>query len=155
MPGRASRSSGSPTGPRTPAWRRVGRSQQQWSFSFSPFLQSLMQSESFTHILRVLNTNVDGKEKIMYALTSIRGIGRRFSNICIKKAEVDLNRRCVALEGWRPLELACRSGGGGSSEPAWLSLTTRACRGRQSHAFLYNFLCAVRVSCPPRSWRPS
>ena len=111
MPGRASRGSGSPTGPRTPEWRRVGRSQQQWSFSFSPFLQSLMQSESFTHILRVLNTNVDGKEKIMYALTSIRGIGRRFSNICIKKAEVDLNRRCVALEGWRPLDLACRSGG--------------------------------------------
>lgn len=70
-----------------------------------------MQSESFTHILRVLNTNVDGKEKIMYALTSIRGIGRRFSNICVKKAEVDLNRRCVALKGWRPLDLACRSGG--------------------------------------------
>lgn len=111
MPGRASRSLGSPTGPRTPAWRRFGGSQQQWSFSFSSFLQSLMQSESFTHILRVLNTNVDGKEKIMYALTSIRGIGRRFSNICVKKAEVDLNRRCVALKGWRPLDLACRSGG--------------------------------------------
>jgi len=52
-----------------------------------------MAPDSFTHILRVLNTNVDGKEKIMYALTAIRGIGRRFSNICCKKAEVDLAKR--------------------------------------------------------------
>ena len=55
--------------------------------------QSLVGTDAFTHILRVLNTNVDGKEKIMYALTSIKGIGRRFSNICCKKAEVDLNKR--------------------------------------------------------------
>ena len=41
----------------------------------------------------MLNTNVDGKQKIMYALTAIRGLGRRFSNIAIKKAEVDLNKR--------------------------------------------------------------
>lgn len=59
-------------------------------------MQSLLAPDSFTHILRVLNTNVDGKEKIMYALTAIRGIGRRFSNICCKKAEVDLLKRCVA-----------------------------------------------------------
>jgi small subunit ribosomal protein S18e len=45
----------------------------------------------------VLNTNVDGKQKIMYALTAIRGIGRRFSNICCKKAEVDLNKRAGEL----------------------------------------------------------
>lgn len=56
-------------------------------------LQSLVGSDNFTHILRVLNTNVDGKQKIMYALTAIKGIGRRFSNICCKKAEVDLNKR--------------------------------------------------------------
>ena len=55
--------------------------------------QSLVGTDAFTHILRVLNTNVDGKEKIMYALTAIKGIGRRFSNICCKKAEVELNKR--------------------------------------------------------------
>lgn len=60
----------------------------------SPTLpQSLVGSDNFTHILRVLNTNVDGKQKIMYALTAIKGIGRRFSNICCKKAEVDLSKR--------------------------------------------------------------
>lgn len=53
----------------------------------------LMQGDEFQHILRLLNTNVDGKSKIQYALTSIRGIGRRFANLVIKKAEVDLRKR--------------------------------------------------------------
>ena len=57
-------------------------------------MQSLVGNDNFTHILRVLNTNVDGKQKIMYALTAIKGMGRRFSNICCKKAEVDLTKRC-------------------------------------------------------------
>jgi hypothetical protein len=48
----------------------------------------------FQHILRLLNTNVDGKRKIMYALTEIKGVGRRYSNLVCKKADVDLNKRC-------------------------------------------------------------
>ena len=56
-------------------------------------VQSLVGNDNFTHILRVLNTNVDGKQKIMYALTAIKGMGRRFSNICCKKAEIDLKKR--------------------------------------------------------------
>jgi len=31
----------------------------------------------------------------MYALTEIKGVGRRYSNIVCKKADVDLNKRCV------------------------------------------------------------
>lgn len=49
------------------------------------------------HILRLLNTNVDGKRKIMYALTEIKGVGRRYSNLVCKKADVDLNKRCVPM----------------------------------------------------------
>lgn len=45
------------------------------------------------HILRLLNTNVDGKRKIMYALTEIKGVGRRYANLVCKKADVDLNKR--------------------------------------------------------------
>lgn len=55
--------------------------------------QSLMAEDSFQHILRVLNTNVDGKQKIMYALTSIKGLGRRFANLACKKAEIDMRKR--------------------------------------------------------------
>jgi hypothetical protein len=55
--------------------------------------QSLVAGDDFQHILRVLNTNVDGKNKVMYALTAIRGIGRRFANLACKKAEVDMRKR--------------------------------------------------------------
>ncbi|KAI5444739.1 hypothetical protein KIW84_013131 [Lathyrus oleraceus] len=51
----------------------------------------------FQHIPRVLNTNVDGKQKIMFAMTSIKGIGRRFSNICCKKIDIDMNKRAGEL----------------------------------------------------------
>lgn len=63
----------------------------------------MVATDNFQHILRVLNTNVDGKQNIMYAMTSIRGIGRRFSNIVCKKAEVDLKKRCAL----QPIVSAC------------------------------------------------
>ncbi|KAI9184374.1 ribosomal 40S subunit protein S18B [Blastocladiella emersonii ATCC 22665] len=58
-------------------------------------IMSLVVSEkgSFSFILRVLNTNLEGKDKIMYALTSIKGVGRRYANLVCKKAEVDTNKR--------------------------------------------------------------
>lgn len=59
--------------------------------------QALVANEEFQHILRVLNTNVDGKQKIMFALTSIKGIGRRLANIVCKKADVDMNKRSLSL----------------------------------------------------------
>ncbi|KAL6214691.1 hypothetical protein ACLB2K_014123 [Fragaria x ananassa] len=61
------------------------------------FDQSLVANEEFQHILRVLNTNVDGKQKIMFAMTSIKGIGRRLANIVCKKADVDMNKRAGEL----------------------------------------------------------
>merc|ERR1712178_488418 len=57
----------------------------------------IMNETNFQYILRVLNTNLDGKVRVMFALTSIKGVGRRFSNICCKKAEVDLNKRAGEL----------------------------------------------------------
>jgi Ribosomal protein S13/S18 len=55
----------------------------------------LTNSLAVQFILRLLNTNVDGKQKIMYALTKIKGVGRRYSNLVCKKADVDLNKRFV------------------------------------------------------------
>merc|ERR1712121_627394 len=47
--------------------------------SISHFIiMSLVVPNQFQHILRVMNTNIDGKTKIMYAMTSIKGVGRRF-----------------------------------------------------------------------------
>lgn len=45
----------------------------------------------------LLGTNVDGKVKIMYALTTIRGVGRRYANLVCKKADVDMAKRAGEL----------------------------------------------------------
>lgn len=55
--------------------------------------QSLVIPEKFQHILRIMGTNIDGKRKVMFALTAIKGVGRRYANIVLKKADVDLDKR--------------------------------------------------------------
>ena len=59
--------------------------------------KQLIMPDKFQHILRVLNTNIDGKRNVMYALTAIKGVGRRFANIVCKKADVDLRKRAGEL----------------------------------------------------------
>jgi len=58
---------------------------------------SLVVDPDFQHILRMLNTNVDGRRKVPYALTAIKGIGRRFSTLICRKADVDINKRAGEL----------------------------------------------------------
>lgn len=72
------------------------------------------EKSNFQFILRLLNTNVDGKQKVMYALTKIKGVGRRYSNLVCKKADVDLNKRYDYLPHHFPITreaLCCRSRG--------------------------------------------
>lgn len=57
----------------------------------------VISSADFQHILRVLNTNIDGRQKVMFAMTRIRGVGRRFANVVLKKAEVSLEKRAGEL----------------------------------------------------------
>ncbi len=38
----------------------------------------------FKHIHRILNTNIDGKRTIPYALDKIKGVGRRFGFLICK-----------------------------------------------------------------------
>merc|ERR1712194_357350 len=58
---------------------------------------SLMQGAEFQHILRILNTNVEGKRNVVFGLTKIKGLGRRFTDLICKKAEVDVNKRAGEL----------------------------------------------------------
>ena len=57
----------------------------------------VVPQDEFQHIIRLVNTNIDGKQNVMYALTKIQGIGRRFANLALKKAEVDIRKRCGEL----------------------------------------------------------
>jgi small subunit ribosomal protein S18e len=49
--------------------------------------------EKFQHILRVMSTNIDGKCMVPIAMTAIKGVGRRYANVVLKKADVDLTKR--------------------------------------------------------------
>lgn len=62
-------------------------------FGFDFKLQSLVIPEKFQHILRIMNTNIDGNRKVTIAMTAIKGVGRRYANIVLKKADVDLTKR--------------------------------------------------------------
>mmetsp|Transcript_14891 Transcript_14891/g.56466 ORF Transcript_14891/g.56466 Transcript_14891/m.56466 type:complete len:229 (-) Transcript_14891:2050-2736(-) len=58
----------------------------------------LVQTDDFQHMLRVLNTNIDGRRTVIYALTSIKGIGRRFADLICKKAEIDSTKRAGEMD---------------------------------------------------------
>ena len=47
----------------------------------------------FRHIVRVLNTDLDGTQSVAYALTRIKGIGIRLADAIVKKAGVNPNER--------------------------------------------------------------
>ena len=57
----------------------------------------VQDKNSFQHILRFLNTNIDGKQKVAFALTAIKGVGRRYAALVCKKADVDLTKRAGEL----------------------------------------------------------
>ncbi|TKR61718.1 hypothetical protein L596_028797 [Steinernema carpocapsae] len=58
---------------------------------------SLIVPEKFQHIHRVMNTNIDGNRKVPFALTSIKGVGRRFAFVVCRKADIDIHKRAGEL----------------------------------------------------------
>ena len=58
---------------------------------------SLVISKKFQHILRVLNTNIDGWQKIAFAITAIKGVGRSYAHVVLRKADIDLTKRAGEL----------------------------------------------------------
>uniref|UniRef100_A0A8D1KU25 Small ribosomal subunit protein uS13 n=1 Tax=Sus scrofa TaxID=9823 RepID=A0A8D1KU25_PIG len=58
---------------------------------------SLVILEKFQHILRVLNTTIDGWQKIAFATTAIKGVGWRYAHVVLRKADIDLTKRAGEL----------------------------------------------------------
>jgi small subunit ribosomal protein S18e len=44
-----------------------------------------------------MNTNLEGERKVQYALTAIKGCGKRYAGVCLKKAEIDMKKRAGEL----------------------------------------------------------
>ena len=86
----------------------------------------ILEEGAFNHVLRIANTNVAGYHKIAYALTAVKGLGRRFSHQVCKAADIDTKKRSV-----QPLFLALPS-------LFFLSTTT----------FLSRFLTLCALSLP-------
>eukprot|EP01064_Diplonema_japonicum_P000756 TRINITY_DN104_c0_g1_i1.p1 TRINITY_DN104_c0_g1~~TRINITY_DN104_c0_g1_i1.p1 ORF type:complete len:154 (+),score=43.92 TRINITY_DN104_c0_g1_i1:72-533(+) len=57
----------------------------------------VMGSEDFQHMLRILNTNCDGKRKVPFAIRGVKGVGRRLAFVACQRAGVDVNRRAGTL----------------------------------------------------------
>ncbi|KRX39967.1 40S ribosomal protein S18, partial [Trichinella murrelli] len=68
-----------------------------FEFWINYFDMSLVLPERFIHILRVMNTNIDGNAKVPYALTAIKGVGRRFSHAVCRKADISIHKRAGEL----------------------------------------------------------
>ena len=56
-----------------------------------------MKDDNFKYILRVFNTNLDGKQKVPFALRKIKGVGRRFAKMITYSANIDANKRAGEL----------------------------------------------------------
>ncbi|MHC1630725.1 MAG: 30S ribosomal protein S13 [Methanotrichaceae archaeon] len=47
------------------------------------------ENEEIKHIVRVLNTNLDGHKSVQMALTDIKGLGQRSARVLVQKAGID------------------------------------------------------------------
>lgn len=54
-------------------------------------------AETIQHIIRLYNTNIDGTKKTAFALTKIRGIGKRIGRAIVQRAGVSLSKRAGEL----------------------------------------------------------
>uniref|UniRef100_A0A6P8QB04 Small ribosomal subunit protein uS13 n=1 Tax=Geotrypetes seraphini TaxID=260995 RepID=A0A6P8QB04_GEOSA len=61
-----------------------------------PATLSLVVPKKFQLILHVLNTNIDGR-KITFAITAIKSVGRRYTHVVLRKADIDLSKRAGEL----------------------------------------------------------
>jgi len=50
-------------------------------------------SKRFQHITRIANTDLDGAQKVGYALSRVKGIGNRLAIVIVQKAGIDPNIR--------------------------------------------------------------
>ncbi|MBI5389482.1 30S ribosomal protein S13 [Candidatus Woesearchaeota archaeon] len=58
----------------------------------------MQPGKELKHIVRIMNTDLDGKRVISYALRKIKGVGFQYANMACVFAAVDKNKRVGYLE---------------------------------------------------------
>ncbi|KAI5180394.1 small subunit ribosomal protein S18e [Nematocida sp. AWRm80] len=56
------------------------------------------ESSQMQDIIRIFNTNINGRAKIIKSLTGIKGIGLRMATLLCKRAEIDTSLRAGQVE---------------------------------------------------------
>ena len=76
----------------------------------------IVPANEFTHILHIQNTNEKAKYKVIFTLITIKGIGKRFTNLIYKSAKIRLDKRAGELKAeilmgisksWNGLIISC------------------------------------------------
>jgi small subunit ribosomal protein S13 len=62
-----------------------------------PAAQPTVEDRNFRHLVRIMNTDLDGNKPISYALLRIKGISFIFSNAICKVANLDMQKKTGTL----------------------------------------------------------
>lgn len=107
--------------------------------------QSLILPEKFQHILRLMNTNIDGRRKVMFAMTAIKGVGRRYSNIVLKKADIDQTKRAGELTEEEVRQMCERM----ATLNMCVHLDAGVCLCMETIAYIHNFINGIHLGASP------
>jgi len=115
--------------------------------------------KEFQHIIRIVNTDLYGTQKIVYALTNIKGIGIKLANVIVKKANIDPKTRVGFLSETEVEKIKgilndlSRHG-----VPSWLLNRTKDCQtGKHLHLIGSDLILQTKTDIDRmkniRSWR--
>jgi small subunit ribosomal protein S13 len=67
--------------------------------------EASVEDDSFNFIVRIANSDIDGQKRVAIGLQSIKGVGKRVSEIVVKKANIDPSVKIGTLEDSKVKEL--------------------------------------------------
>jgi len=78
------------------------------------------KSDDFQYIVRLSNTDVDGDKKVIYGLTSIKGIGVHMANLIVNETDIDKNEKIGDLKEADIQKLQSAIDSVTESAPTWM-----------------------------------
>ena len=79
-----------------------------------------MADEEIRHLVRIMNTDLQGSQPVMYALTGIRGIGLRTSRIIVESTGIDPKETIGYLSDDDVAKLDAAIAGFEENIPTWM-----------------------------------